>query len=66
MNYLSERNERRARKQALVLAIGLHLSLGGLLYYQMSDSKTQKQLTPDKTELTKAAKTMAAEVVNRP
>lgn len=66
MNYLSERNERRARRNALVLAIGLHLSLGGLLYSQMSDNKAQKQPLPEKTDLVKDSKTPTAQAMNRP
>lgn len=66
MNYLSERNERRARQHALILAIGLHLSLGGLLYFQMSDNKAQKQQLPEKTELAKSTKMPTAEAMNRP
>jgi len=37
MNYLAEKNERKSRKQAFVLAIGLHLGLAAALYLGMSD-----------------------------
>jgi hypothetical protein len=58
MYHVTERNERNTRTHALVLAIGLHLSLGVLLYSQMSEPSTtkadplvkinvaQKQVTP--------------------
>lgn len=37
MNYLAEKNERKSRQQAFVLAIGLHLGLAAMLYLSMSD-----------------------------
>lgn len=54
-NYMSERNERRTRTYATILAIGLHLSLGGLLYYQMTESSDTKMEKPVKVNVKKAA-----------
>ena len=48
MYHVTERNERNTRTHAIVLAIGLHLSLGFLLYTQVttpSSKKTENHVT---------------------
>ncbi len=47
MYHVTERNERRARTYAFILAVGLHLSLGAVLYSQMSgpsDANAEKEV----------------------
>jgi hypothetical protein len=46
MNYLAEKNERKSRKQAFVLAIGLHLGLAAALYLGMSDKPQHATTQP--------------------
>jgi len=53
MNYVTEKNERRARSYAVVLAIGLHLSLGAVLYSQMTEPSTTKVEKPVKVDISK-------------
>ncbi|MEI6409698.1 MAG: hypothetical protein WCR52_09970 [Bacteroidota bacterium] len=52
MNYLAEKNERKSRQQAVVLAIGLHLGLAAVLYLGMSEkpSNTATQHSVAQTE----------------
>ena len=38
MHYNAERNERQGRRQALVLAIALHLALAAVLYFYTGDA----------------------------
>ncbi|MBL7828599.1 MAG: hypothetical protein JNJ57_18335 [Saprospiraceae bacterium] len=62
MHNLTERNERSTRTHALVLAIGLHLSLGFLLYTQMDTKSTTKYHPPAKEKSTGPV----AQTVSRP
>lgn len=63
MYHVSERNERNARTHAIVLAIGLHLSLGALLYTQMSDTDP-KTTSPVKVNVAKQQPTPTAKTVS--
>ncbi len=38
MHYYAERNERKSRRQALVLAVALHLALAAVLYLYTGDT----------------------------
>ncbi len=53
MNYVTEKNERRARTYAFVFAVGLHLSLGAVLYSQMTEPSTTKVEKPTKVDVSK-------------
>lgn len=67
MHNLTERNERQARTHALILAIGLHLSLGFLLYTQMSgDSASPKTAQPTKVNVANEPATPVAKTVSQP
>ncbi|MCB9345490.1 MAG: hypothetical protein H6576_17510 [Lewinellaceae bacterium] len=54
-NYMIERNERRTRTFATIFAIGLHLGLGALLYFQMADKESSSLEKPVKVNLNKSA-----------
>ncbi|MCC6279235.1 MAG: hypothetical protein IT262_01445 [Saprospiraceae bacterium] len=45
MYHIAEQNERRSRRQALVLAVVLHLALGALLYLQTSEPTVSSDTT---------------------
>lgn len=64
MYHVTERNERKARTHALVLAIGLHLSLGALLYTQMSEPSTTKATAIEKGNVAKEKALPAAVAVS--
>ncbi len=66
MYHVTERNERNTRTHAIVLAIGLHLSLGFLLYTQMSEPSTTSVEKPVKVNVAKENVTPTAKVVSRP
>jgi hypothetical protein len=67
MYHVTERNERNSRTHAIVLAIGLHLSLGFLLYTQMSEPSMTKAETPAKVNVAKEQpQPMAKTVSQRP
>ena len=46
MNYISEKNERRGRTHAMVLAVALHLALATMLYFQMTANEIQSNPAP--------------------
>lgn len=64
MYHITERNERKARTNALVLAIGLHLSLGLLLYSQMSASPSKQTALPAKVNMAKQQSAPMPKVVS--
>ncbi len=67
MHNLTERNERQARMHALILAIGLHLSLGFLLYTQMStDNAAPKTAQQTKVNVAKETATPVVKTVSQP
>lgn len=66
MYHITERNERKTRTSAMILAIGLHLSLGALLYTQMSEPSTTKAETPVKINMAKEQPVPMAKTVSRP
>jgi hypothetical protein len=63
MYHIAEQNERRSRRQALVLAIFLHLALGALLYLQTSETPT---VSSDHSAKVKTEKTRTAPTQSRP
>ena len=67
MHNLTERNERQARTHALILAIGLHLSLGFLLYTQMStDNAAPQTAQQTKVNVAKETATPVVKTVSQP
>jgi hypothetical protein len=53
MYHITERNERRSRQHAIVLAIALHLALGLLLYLSTSEKPASKPDTSAKVTVPK-------------
>lgn len=66
MNNLTERNERSTRYHALVLAVGLHLALGFLLYTQMSDTSPSNDTSISNVNALKETPQETAKTVSRP
>ena len=65
MYHVTERNERNARTHALVLAIGLHLSLGAILYFQMSEPATTNARQEVKVNIAKEHGAATAKTVSQ-
>ncbi len=63
MYYIAEQNERRSRRQALALAVTLHLALGALLYLQTSEKPT---VSSDQSAKVKTEKPRTAPTQSRP
>ena len=59
MNYITERNERRGRRHALVLAVSLHLALAALMYFKMSAEAPENPTQPVKVNFSKDPRTAA-------
>lgn len=57
MNYITEKNERRSRRHALVLAVSLHLALVAMLYFKMTADSNSTPAQPVKVNVTKDART---------
>lgn len=53
MNYIAEKNQRRSRTQALVLAVTLHIALGFMLYLQTSEKPSASSDAPLKAKTEK-------------
>ena len=53
MYYITEKNERRTRQNALVMAVVLHLALAAVLFLSASEKPSSKQTksTPTKEQL---------------
>jgi cell division protein FtsX len=66
MYHITERNERRSRQHALVLAVSLHLALAGFLYLQMTDNTSVRKEQTVKVNVEKSRTTAKAKTVQMP
>ncbi|MCB9353928.1 MAG: hypothetical protein H6575_05145 [Lewinellaceae bacterium] len=66
MHYIAERNERRSRRQALVLAIALHLGLAAALYLYSTDQPKEDIGGPTLVKTEKRPLPPKARAVNTP
>lgn len=64
MHYVTERNERRSRTYAFILAVGLHISLGAVLYAQMSEPSAANTNKEVKVNVAKESYTPTAKAVH--
>ena len=66
MYHTTERNERLARRHALVLAIAFHLSLVAMLYFKLTSDPVESNTRPTKVNVAKDQPTASVQTVQLP